>query len=90
MNWPLTNAFLSGALMLAFAAIGWFFLEYFRRTRDRLFLFFAIAFLLLAIERIVLVAVTPGTENHHLVYTVRLFAFVSLAYGIWDRNLRKH
>jgi hypothetical protein len=89
MTSPLINSFLSGALMLAFAAIACFFLEYFRRTRDRLFLCFALAFFLLAIERVVLVAVSPRNEINHLVYTVRLAAFVSLAYGIWDRNLRK-
>lgn len=90
MNLPAIQAFVSGALMLGFTALGCFFYEFFRRTRDRLFLFFAIAFVLLAIERLVLVLVTPDNEIHFLVYTVRLCAFVSLAYGIWDRNLRKH
>ena len=89
MTYPMLNMFLSGALMLAFGAIGWFFFEYFRRTRDRLFLFFAIAFVLLACERVVLVSITPTSEINYLVYIVRLSAFVSLAYGIWDRNLRR-
>ena len=90
MNLPVIQVFFSGALMLGFAALGCFFYEFFRRTRDRLFLFFALAFVLLAIERVVLILITSDNEIHFMVYTVRLCAFGSLAYAIWDRNLRKH
>lgn len=78
--------FISGAIMMGFLTLGWFFLAFFRRTRDRLFAFFSAAFFLLAAERVVLVLVTPDHEVNFLVYTVRLLAFASLAYAIWDRN----
>ncbi|HMJ92355.1 MAG TPA: DUF5985 family protein [Candidatus Acidoferrum sp.] len=90
MNWEILKAFASGALMMGFAALGCFFFEFFRRTRDRLFLGFAIAFALLSVERLVLIVLTPDNEVNYYVYTVRLCGFISLAYGIWDRNLRKH
>lgn len=80
------HIFISGAIMMGFLTLGWFFLAFFRRTSDRLFAFFSAAFFLLAAERIVLVLVTPDHEVHFLVYTVRLLAFASLAYAIWDRN----
>jgi hypothetical protein len=89
MSWQGVPEFLSGATMMGFAALGCFFFHFYRRTRDRLFLFFSIAFVLLAFERLVVIAITPN-EVHFAVYTVRLFAFASLAYAIWDRNLRKH
>ena len=89
MSWEGIPEFLSGALMMGFAALACFFFEFYRRTHDRLFVFFAIAFGLLAIERIVMISITPN-EVHFAVYSVRLFAFASLAYAIWDRNLRKH
>lgn len=89
MSWEGVPEFLSGALMMGFAALGCFFYEFYRRTRDRLFLFFAISFVLLAFERIVIIAIMPN-EIHFAVYSVRLLAFLSLAYAIWDRNLRKH
>jgi hypothetical protein len=90
MNLESLQTFASGAVMMGFAALGCFFWEFFRRTRDRLFLFFAIAFILLSVERVVLTVMTPDNEVNFLVYVVRLAAFASLAYGIWDRNLRKH
>jgi hypothetical protein len=90
MNLPALQPFLSGAVLLGFAALGCFFYEFFRRTRDRLFLFFALAFVLLAMERVVLIFIPAASEISFMVYTVRLCAFGSLAYGIWDRNLRKH
>ena len=88
MNPALIQTFASGALMMGFMALWWFFVQFYRRTQDRLFLFFAIAFLLLAIERMVLVF-SLEKETQFLVYTVRLAAFISLAYAIWDRNRRK-
>ena len=52
-------------------------------------LLFALAFLLLAVERVVLAVRNPSDEMHYLVYTVRLAAFFVLAVAIWDRNRRK-
>ena len=45
---PILAAFTAGALTLGWLAIGVFFLKFWRRTGDGLFLAFAIAFALLA------------------------------------------
>lgn len=78
--------FASGAIMMGFLTLGWFFLAFYRRTSDRLFLYFAVAFFLLSAERVVLVLATPDSEADSMVYMVRMLAFGALAYAIWDRN----
>jgi hypothetical protein len=44
-------SFLSGAVTLGFLVAAAFFLRFWRRTHDRLFLAFAVAFMLLAMNR---------------------------------------
>jgi len=80
------QSFLGGAVMMGFLVLGCFFHAFFVRTRDRLFVFFSVAFFVLAFERVVLLLVHPNSEGHFLVYVVRLLAFAALAFGIWDRN----
>jgi hypothetical protein len=48
------NAMLAGAIAMASIVISLFFFRFWRSTRDRLFLFFAISFLLEALNRILL------------------------------------
>ncbi|HEX8155496.1 MAG TPA: DUF5985 family protein, partial [Thermoanaerobaculia bacterium] len=45
----------SGALTMGYAVVCLFFLRYWRDTRDRLFAWFAMAFALLAVQRLLLV-----------------------------------
>lgn len=80
--------FVGGAITMGCLVIAIFFRCFWKRTGDRLFLFFAIAFLLLGIERLMLVRGNPADEVHFSVYTVRLAAFITLAIAIWDRNRR--
>jgi hypothetical protein len=77
---------LAGAIMLNAWAISLFFLRFWKKTRDRLFVWFAIAFLLLGIERISIVWL-PG-ESHFHVYLLRLAAFLLIIFAIWDKNQR--
>jgi hypothetical protein len=83
---PLVNAFLFGASTVACAAIGLFYMRYWRRTHDRLFGALALAFFLLALERTVLALVPPAYEGRHLIFLVRLAAFVLICAGIIDKN----
>jgi hypothetical protein len=82
----IVNAFLSGAATLACAAIALFYMRYWRRTHDRLFVALALAFSMLALERTVLVLVPPAYEGRHLIYLARLAAFVLICAGIIDKN----
>jgi hypothetical protein len=78
--------FMSGAIMMGCAACGLYFFKSWRMTRDRLFLLFALAFWMLAIERWMLVWVDPANETKFFVYTFRLIAFAMIAVAIIDKN----
>jgi hypothetical protein len=82
------NSFLAGAAVISLLVIALFFLRFWKKTRDRLFLFFASAFFVLMIERIVRVFMAVETEWAPYVYTVRLFAFVLIIVGVVDKNRR--
>ena len=76
----------SGALTLAYAVVALFFLKFHRRTRDRLFAHFALAFLLLAVQRLVLSLAGEWTEDSIWLYGTRLLAFVTIIVAIVDKN----
>ncbi len=82
------NQFMSGAVMLASWAAGLFFLRFWQRTRDRFFGMFAVAFWLLALERILLLMLDPvwGDETRTYVYLIRSLAFVVILVAIVDKN----
>jgi len=80
------NAFVSGALALGFGAIALFFHSFWRRTKIRLFGLFSLAFVLLTIERIVLVAVNVDDEFAPYIYVIRLTAFLVIIGAIIDHN----
>ena len=76
--------------MTAMAAFGvaLFFLRFWRQTEERLFAFFSFAFALLGVNWTVLAAVRPAAESEHLVYLVRLAAFLVIILAILDKNRR--
>lgn len=78
------KAMLAGAIMLNVWAIALFFLRFWKKSHDRLFAWFAFAFLLLGVERVVL-SIYPG-EQFFKVYFIRLLAFIFIIYAIWDKN----
>lgn len=82
------NAFLDGASVVASVAIALFFARFWRRTGDRLFAIFALAFAVFAVNRLVLFLLDPRTENTTVLYLVRLAAFVLILVAIVDRNRR--
>lgn len=83
----MTDDFLSGCIVTMSLAIALFQLRFWRRGGDRLFLFFASAFLLMAVNRIAL-TIVDESESRTYLYVVRLVAFVLILVGIWDRNRR--
>ena len=82
------NQFLAGAATVSLLIIAMFFIRFWKRTQDRLFLFFAGAFGFLMIERIVRAAMTIEDEWAPYVYTIRLIAFVLIIIAIVDKNRR--
>jgi len=81
--------FLSGVMTAGYWVAALFFFRYWRRTRDQLFMMFAIAFVLLGVQRIALTTVTAGTWMHDTLlwpYVVRLIAFVVILWAIVNKN----
>ena len=82
------NQFFAGAASASLLIIALFFIRFWRKTHDRLFLFFAGAFAILMLERIIRAAMSVETEWAPYVYTVRLAAFVLIIVAVVDKNRR--
>lgn len=78
--------FLSGALAFGFAVCALFFLRFWRRTREELFLAFALAFLLLGIGQAALDLANIPTEERGSLYLLRLLAFLLILAAIYRKN----
>ena len=80
--------FLAGAVALGFGVCALFFLSYWKRTREELFLAFAFAFILLGLGQTVLALSDIPTEERGSVYLLRLAAFLLILTAIWRKNRR--
>jgi hypothetical protein len=80
------NRFVLGALVMACAAAGLFFLRFWRKTRDRLFAIFAAAFWMLGLNWLLLSFTDPDAEFRPALYLIRLLAFVLILYAILEKN----
>jgi hypothetical protein len=78
--------FLSGAVSVGFLICGLFFLRFWRRTRDELFVAFAISFALLGIVQATLALANIPTEERAPIYLFRLLAFVIILFAIFRKN----
>ena len=78
--------FLSGAVVLSFLVSSLFFLRYWSRTRDELFISFSVAFALLAIAQSVLALASIPAEDRGPVYVIRLSAFILILFAIFRKN----
>lgn len=78
--------FLSGAIAMGFGAAGLFFLRFWARTRDALFVYFAAAFWIMALNRLAFSLLRTAHEAHIYLYGMRLAAFSLLAFGIMHKN----
>ena len=85
----MVETFFHGASAMNSAIIALFFLRFWRGSLDRLFLFFGLAFGLLAVDRAVLALIPFATEWRVYVYLVRLTAFSVIIGGIVDKNRRR-
>ena len=81
-------AFLSGAVTILFALAGLFFLRSWRRTGDRLFISFGLAFWLLGLHQAVLSLAGIPVEERSWTYLLRLTAFALIIGSIWRKNLK--
>ncbi|MGH7629803.1 MAG: DUF5985 family protein [Gemmatimonadales bacterium] len=77
----------SGAIVMGYFVAGLFFLKYWRDTRDRLFLVFAVAFWMLGVQRALINLIDIAAEHQALFYLLRLAAFLLIMWAVVDKNL---
>ena len=80
--------FLSGAITMGFLVAGFFFLRFWKRTRESLFLAFAAAFWLLGLGQALLAFTNIPVEERSWLYLLRLAAFSLILVSIWIKNRR--
>jgi len=78
--------FLSGMITMGFLAGGLFFLRFWKRTHDRLFIAFAAAFWLLGATQALLALTQFPVEERSLFYLIRLTAFVVIIVAVVLKN----
>ncbi len=81
--------FLSGAIVMGFVVAGLFFLRFWTRTRDGLFLAFSLAFWLLGLMQALLVFASIPDEERSWLYLLRLAAFALILISIGLKNRRQ-
>lgn len=79
--------YLSGAVTLGFVIGALFFLRFWRKTADRLFLAFAVAFGLLALNQALAQWLGAADERVGYTYLLRVLGFVLILVAIVDKNI---
>ncbi|MGZ8328994.1 MAG: DUF5985 family protein [Allosphingosinicella sp.] len=80
--------FLSGAITAGFVVAGFFFLRFWKRTHEGLFLAFAAAFWLLGLAQALLSFTDIPVEERSWLFLLRLAAFSLILVSIWRKNRR--
>ena len=79
--------YLSGAVTLGYVVAMLFFLRFWKRTGDRLFFAFGIAFALLALNQALAQWLGAADERVGYTYLLRVLGFVLILAAIIDKNL---
>jgi len=79
--------FLSGANTLAYLVAATFFVRFWRKTSDRLFLAFAMAFVLFALNQALAVVLAVYSEPTSFIYVLRVLGFLLILGAIVDKNV---
>jgi uncharacterized membrane protein HdeD (DUF308 family) len=83
------NLILLGAIVMASLIAGLFFLRFWKDTKDRFFLFFAVSFFVEGLNRFALAMSNDPNEGRPLFYFVRFLSFVLILVAIVYKNLTK-
>ena len=79
--------FMSGALTMSFLVGALFFLKFYRKTADRLFLAFSIAFSLMALNQALAQYIGSADERVGYTYLLRVLGFILILAAIIDKNV---
>ena len=77
---------LMGAIAAGWLVAGLFFFRFWRQTRDRFFLWFALSFWLEAGNRVALGLHFQAQEDSPLIYGLRVVAYGLILLAIWQKN----
>ena len=80
------NTLILGAIAMASSIAALFFLRFWRRTRDPLFIWFALAFAVDAITRVALGLGDAVSEQESLIYLARLVTFALIVAAVIQKN----
>jgi hypothetical protein len=80
--------FMSGMIAMGFFASGLFFLRFWKRTHDGLFIAFACAFWLLGLTQALLSLTEFPIEERSFIYLLRLAAFLIIIIAVGLKNRR--
>jgi hypothetical protein len=78
--------FLSGAITMGFVVAGLFFLRFWKRTQEGLFVAFALAFWLLGLAQALLTFSNIPVEERSWLYLFRLAAFSLILGSCWVKT----
>ena len=81
--------FLSGAVAMGFLVAAGFFARFWRGTGDRLFLAFAVAFVLLALNQALAQWLGAADERVGYTYLLRVLGFAIILGAIVDKNVKR-
>ena len=77
---------LAGAVAMGFAVAALFFLRFWKSTRDSLFLSFAVAFALFAVNQALTGIYSALADASFAFYSLRLVGFLLIAFAILLKN----
>ena len=83
---PLVSAFANGFFTAASLIAALFFLSFWRRSGDGLFLGFALAFVLMGANSVSSLLLESLDDQEPAVYLFRLAAFAVIIFAIWRKN----
>jgi uncharacterized membrane protein HdeD (DUF308 family) len=80
------EAFLLGVIATSSVTAGVFFLKFWKKTRDSLFLAFGLAFVVEGLNRCTVLFLAKPNEGSPYIYIVRLLAFLLILGAILHKN----
>ena len=83
------EAFMLGVIATSSVVAGVFFLKFWRKTRDSLFLAFGLAFVIEGLNRCAFLALAKPNEGNPYIYMVRLLSFLLILGAILYKNYGK-
>ena len=83
------NLLLLGAIAMACLIAGLFFFRFWKQTRDRFFLFFAISFFIEGVNRAALGLSSNPNEGQPFFYFVRFLSYIFIVFAILHKNQRQ-